>query len=144
MEMKAKSRQAKRNYWLTADPNGPHMHRVDTYIYPREWQMFQSLRDSGNWTQREALEFSLKLAFLLKVLEGKISRKRLTEALYELSEESMMPTATTGEAGEMGDKPILQHEALINVRANRTPVPPSAKRSTRRRLKEWSITSQSQ
>ncbi len=112
MLMKAQSRQAKRNQRLTKDPDGPHMHRLDTYIHDSPWQMFVSLRDSGNWTQPQALEFALKLAFVFKVLEGKISAERLVDACLKMSRKekgrAAEPEEHAGKDSEAGEPELVE------------------------------------
>lgn len=87
MLMKTQSRQAKRNYRLMKDPEGPQMKRLDTHISNNSWKMFVCLRDSMNMTQRQVVEFSLKLALLLHTLRGKVSEERLTEFVFEAAAE---------------------------------------------------------
>lgn len=92
------SRQADRIYRITKDPNGPKMKRLDTHISNTSWKMFVCLRDSMNMTQRQVIEFSLKLALLLNTLRGKVSEERLTEFVFAATAEVAAEAKAKAEA----------------------------------------------
>lgn len=98
MLMKTQSRQAKRNYRLMKDPEGPQMKRLDTHISNNSWKIFVCLRDSMNMTQRQVVEFSLKLALLLHTLRGRVSEERLTEFVFAASAEVAAEAKAKAEA----------------------------------------------
>lgn len=85
MSLNQPSRQSRYVHWLTKDPNGPGMKRVDTRISAAHWKMFVALRDSANLTQQEALEYALGMAYIFMVIRGKISHENLTEACFALA-----------------------------------------------------------
>lgn len=62
MPINNRSRQPQRLDRLMRVPNGPHMKRTDTLVSNNSWDMFVSLRDPANMTQRQALEYALQLA----------------------------------------------------------------------------------
>lgn len=83
-----RSRQSQRLDRLMRDPNGPRMKRIDALVSNNTWEMFVSLRDSANFTQREALEFALQLAVVLQTLRGRIAEERLTDLCFAAMAES--------------------------------------------------------
>lgn len=87
MPIKSRSRQSQRLDRLVRDPNGPQMKRLDTHISNNSWKIFVCLRDSMNMTQRQVVEFSLKLALLLHTLRGRVSEERLTEFVFAAAAE---------------------------------------------------------
>lgn len=101
MSLQAESRQAKRNRKLIE----AGMHRLDTHLDDAHWQMFLSLRDTTNSTQRDTLEFALDLMFLMKVLEGKIAPRRLSEICAALAAKMKASGAAANDDGETDDVP---------------------------------------
>lgn len=101
MSLQAESRQAKRNRKLIE----AGMHRLDTHLDDAHWQMFLSLRDATNATQRDTLQFGLELMFLMKVLEGKIASKRLSEICSALAAKMKASGSAANDDGEADDVP---------------------------------------
>ena len=105
MSTNNRSRQSQRLDRLMRDPNGPQMKRIDALVSNNTWEMFISLRDSANFTQREALEFALQLAVVLQTLRGRIAEERLTDLCFAAMAE--LKRARNGgndpEAGEPED-----------------------------------------
>lgn len=74
------------------------MKRLDTHISNNSWKIFVCLRDSMNMTQRQVVEFSLKLALLLHTLRGRVSEERLTEFVFAASAEVAAEAKAKAEA----------------------------------------------
>ncbi|TAN02570.1 MAG: hypothetical protein EPN36_16595 [Rhodanobacteraceae bacterium] len=75
MSLKASARQRRRVHWLTKDPNGPGKKRIDIYVSPYHWALFQLIRDCGCLTQPLAVERALEALCLEMIVSGEISSK---------------------------------------------------------------------
>lgn len=83
MSLKASARQRRRVHWLTKDPEGPGKKRVDLYVSPYHWALFQLIRDCGCLTQPVAVERALEALCLEMIVSGEISAKAYSATRME-------------------------------------------------------------